>query len=117
MYNPSGSDNNMEFVEIYSDTPINLTGYTIEDVSSSDTLLVLNYTNSQYALIVESGFNYTGISASIYSVGATIGNNLNNDEDTFILRDAKGKIVDIVSYQDSWGADGNGFSLERSSYI
>lgn len=112
-YNPSGSDNNKEFVEILSDSYVNLTGYTIEDSGNSDVLTLLKHVNSDYALIVESGFDFSSINCSVYSAGATIGNNLNNDEDVVILRDISNDIVDVVYYFDDWGGDDNDKSLER----
>ncbi|MBL7148398.1 MAG: lamin tail domain-containing protein, partial [Nanoarchaeota archaeon] len=112
MYNPQGDDNNKEFIEIYSENFVNLTDYTIQDSSSSDILVPLQFYDNSYSLIVEEDFNYTGINASVYSVGATIGNNLNNDEDVLTLKDFDNNVIDSVSYNDSWGADGNGMSLE-----
>ncbi|MBW2978399.1 lamin tail domain-containing protein [Candidatus Woesearchaeota archaeon] len=111
MYNPEGNDNNKEFVELFSDNMINLTSYVVEDSGSSDVLELLSYYNGSYSLIVEEGFNYTGINASIYSVGATIGNNLNNDEDIVIIRDSNNTILDVLHYYSEWGAYGNGKSL------
>ena len=73
MYNPAGNDNNKEFIEIYSDNYTNLTDYIISDASSNDSLVELYYFDSNYSLIVEDGFNYSNINASIYSAGATIG--------------------------------------------
>lgn len=111
MYNPEGFDNNKEFIEIFSDGNINLTGFIIEDSGSSDVLELLNYYNSPYVLIVEEGFNYTGIDAPIYSAGAAIGNNLNNDEDLIIIRDSNNTILDVLHYYSEWGANDDGNSL------
>jgi len=117
MYNPEGNDNNLEYVEIFSDPIINLTGYTIEDAASSDALQLLNYYDSSYVLIVEEGFNYTGINASVYSAGAAIGNNLNNDEDFIIIKDTNNTIIDVMHYYSEWGAYDNGNSLCRINNI
>lgn len=117
MYNPEGNDNNLEYVELLLDSPFNLTDYIIEDSGSADSLQLLNYCNTSYALIVEEGFNYTGINASVYSVGATIGNNLNNDEDLVIIRDQNSTILDVLHYYSDWGADGNGNSLCKRSNV
>ncbi|MBT6995395.1 hypothetical protein HN953_02100, partial [Candidatus Woesearchaeota archaeon] len=39
MYNPEGSDNNKEYLEIYTD--LNLENYTIKDLYSQDTLTLI----------------------------------------------------------------------------
>jgi hypothetical protein len=83
MYNPSGSDNNKEFIEIKGTD--NLTGFYVADSSSKDFLELLKFVKGNFSLIVEEGFDYDDINASIYSVGATIGNGLNNDKDSIYL--------------------------------
>jgi len=115
MYNPEGSDNNKEFIEIYSDDYTNLTDFIIEDVSNEDVLSLVYYYNSNYFLIVESNFDYSNINASVYTVGSTIGNDLNNDNDVIIFRKDDGEIIDVVVYDSEWGGDGNK-SLERISF-
>lgn len=111
MYNPLGIDNNKEFIEFFSNEITNLTGYILKDSGYEDNLTLLHYHDCPYSLIVEEGFNYSGIAASIYSAGLTIGNNLGNEWDLIILEDNSGNLVDAISYYDSWGADGNGHSL------
>ena len=109
MYNPQGNDNNKEFIEIEGTN--NLSVYTIGDLEQNDTLnLLYYYENSNYSLIVEEGFNYTGINASIYSAGATIGNNLDNTQDTLFLFKENQTIVE-VNYTNEFAND-NGYSLE-----
>ncbi len=84
MYNPIGSDNNKEFVEVYGTN--NLTGFIIGDTNQNDSLICLQFNNScNVSLIVEEGFNYSSLSCSIYSAGATIGNGLSNSGDTVYL--------------------------------
>jgi len=111
MYNSPGNDNNQEFIELLLDEPINLSGFIVGDAASNDTLVAINITNSTFALIVEEGFNITGINASFYSAGATIGNNLDNDGDTIFLYDLNGTLLTNASYNGSI-ADGNGYSIE-----
>ena len=53
MYNPEGNDNNKEFVEVFSDDAVNLTGYLVEDSGSNDVLELLSYFDGFYSLIVE----------------------------------------------------------------
>lgn len=116
MYNPEGSDNNHEYIEIYSDEIFNLTNFTIEDSSSQDNLKLLYYYPSNYFLIVEEGFNYSSINTSIYSAGKTIGNGLNNDNDILILRNNT-KPMAVESYSNYLGANGNNKSLCKINSI
>lgn len=113
MYNPEGDDNNHEFVELFSAEPMNLTNYIIGDQFSNDTLVQMQFFPGNYSLIVEEGFDYTGINASIYSAGKTIGNNL-NDEDAVYLFDPNGTLLDFVAYNSSLGGKNNNKSLERT---
>ncbi len=112
MYNPGGSDNNKEFIEIYFDDYTNLTDWVVADSYSNDTLVMLQNFNSSYALIVENGFNYSDINASIYSAGAAIGNNLNNDEDSIFLYSSNFTLINNLTYTSSWGANGDNNSLQ-----
>lgn len=109
MYNPAGSDNNKEFIEVYTDQ--DLTDYIIGDLNSNDTLIKLRSFPSNYSLIVEQDFNHSEINASIYSAGATIGDNLNNENDTIFLYDPSSILLTSVSYNNTF-ADNNGYSLE-----
>ncbi len=114
MYDPLGNDNNKEFIEIFSDEINNFENYTIEDLSGSkDTLNLVKNSSSSYSLIVEDGFNYPDINASVYTVGNTIGNGLNNEKDAIILRNPENKILDLIIYNSDLGAKNNGKSLER----
>jgi len=108
MYNPIGSDNNKEFVEILGTN--NLSGYIIGDPASNDSLELIRFVNRNISLIVEEGFNYTSINCSIYSAGSTIGNNLNNEGDTILLY-YNNTLIDSMSYNGSL-ANNNGYSLE-----
>ena len=111
MYDAPGSDNNKEYIEIFSEDFVNLTDWIVSDNSSNDTLELLQFFNSSFALITEEGFNYSGINASIYSAGATIGNNLGNTEDEIKLFDLNKTLIAYFYYNSLMGADGNGNSL------
>lgn len=111
LYDPAGTDNNKEFIEIVTNEPLNLTGWIIADSEANDTLTELRYHEQNktfYLLIVEEGFNYTELNASIYSAGATIGNNLNNDHDEIKLFTPNHTLVMNMSYNQTL----NGTSLE-----
>lgn len=113
MYNPMGDDNNKEFVEVLLDEPANLSGYIIGDTTSNDTLLPLIMREGAYALIVEEGFTISSInaSASIYSAGNTMGNNLDNTADQIFLYASNGSLLVTARYNGSL-ANGNGKSVE-----
>ena len=113
MYNPPGNDNNREYVEVFVPNGERLDNWTIADAQSGDTLVLLTYVNSTYAMIVEEGYVYDkeNASASYYSAGATIGNGLNNDRDEVYLYDPSGDLVDWMEYDGSL-ANGNNRSLE-----
>ncbi len=113
--NPYGDDNNKEFIEIYNPEGINLSGYSIGDEASNDTLVTLFYGNGTHALIVEEGFAWHTLNstASIYSAGATIGNNLGNTADTVFLYTPYKTLIDSVYYTDV----PEGYSFEKNRGI
>jgi len=113
MYDPEGEDNNKEFIELYSDEFANFSGYVIADRDSNDTLKQMQFTQSKYALVVEEGYDFSGIDASVYSAGASIGNNLGNEGDEIFLYAPSGGLAGSVSYSGDL-ANGNGKSLEFS---
>ena len=110
MYNPSGSDNNKEYIEIYSDEFQIITNLSIRDTTSEAALELLKEGNNNYHLIVEEGFNYSNINSAVYSVGATIGNQLGNTGDLIIILN-NNTIIDATHYYPEWGANGNNKSL------
>lgn len=110
-YNPEGNDNNKEFVEVLAS---NLTNWTVES-GTNDTLELLQETGSNYSLIVEEGFNYTDLACNIYSVGATIGDGLQNTEDELVLYNANGTVVDTAAYAEE--TDGSSYQLYNQSWI
>jgi hypothetical protein len=109
MFNPLGSDTT-EYVEIQGTN--NLTDYFIGDSASNDSLGLLQYIESDYSLIVTDAYNYSGLHCSVYSAGSSIGNHLNNDQDTLYLYAgnlSNGTLIDAVSYIN---AIPEGYSLE-----
>ncbi len=110
--NPSGDDNNKEFIEIYNPEGINLSAYSIGDDASNDTLVAFFFGTGAYALIVEEGFAWQGLNttASVYSAGATIGNNLGNTQDSVFLYAPSGILVDSLHYSDII----EGYSFEKN---
>ncbi|MCK4428928.1 MAG: lamin tail domain-containing protein, partial [Candidatus Aenigmarchaeota archaeon] len=140
MYAPTseqGGNSYSEWIELYNPTnnPINLSGWELCEKE----LLVgyINHTSSggerpyldggiillpnQYAIITDgySGtkvyqyFNVSNNSLALHVDAASLCGKLNNDRDTINLTDNFGNLIDYVTYDDKWGADGDGKTLER----
>jgi len=135
MYNPTQSNYYNEWIEIYNNgtSDVNLTGWTLcgSEISSgyknySDGNIYLNETMilepNQYALITDGGssgtevydnFNVNNDSIALHvNTTGICGTVLSNSGDELILNNNFGNLMDFVGYDDSWGADGNGMSLE-----
>jgi hypothetical protein len=114
MYNPVGSDNNGEYVEILFEVETNLEGWIIRDGDSSDVLVLLNGSgNSKLNLIIEEelvDFDLNLDDVSIYSAGKAIGNGLGNSGDEIYLHDTDANLVFEIDYNGDL-ANGNGKAL------
>ena len=115
MYNPSteqDSDTDMEWIELYNnDTEtVNISGWTIDDNPISNNVMqpwdyvVLARNKAAFEAY------YGALSCSVIDVTFVLSN---NSGDTIVLRNSAGAEIDTVTYQASWGADGNGKTLER----
>lgn len=112
MYNPEGTDNNKEFIEIFSYPPTNLSDYLISDGDSNDTLALSYFNiNSNYSLIVEDDYLIKTNNASIYKIGATIGNGLSSNDMVYFYYPNE-NLIDSVGINSSI-ANGNGYSMEH----
>jgi len=97
---------NAEFVEIYnrSSSPFNVNGWKLTDGSSTAIFPSQIILPGEYWIVTSStsGNLFTGF-------GKTIGllnfPTLNNDGDTFVLKDASNKTIDSVSYEIEWYHD------------
>ncbi|NQE04886.1 hypothetical protein C5S32_03350 [ANME-1 cluster archaeon GoMg1] len=117
MYDPSteqGRDTNMEWLELYNNdtVPINISEWRIDDKLISDKVMQ----PGDYVVLArnKTAFEdyYGALPCSVIDV--TLG--LKNDPgDTIALCNSTGAEVDNVTYNASWGADGNGKTLERNA--
>ena len=84
LYNPAGSDNGLEFIELSGDE--DLTGCVVRDTASQDTLDILQ-AGSGIILVVESDGIYANMTtdAVVYGAGAAIGNGLGNTAETVTI--------------------------------
>lgn len=125
VYYHGGSDD--EFVELYntSDASFFLSGWTISDNFSTDTIPDLTIEANGFAILVADNNILIALHASadpetpVVSVGVTIGNNLALN-DRLILKNSNGEIQDQLSWGDDnsvWDPDcdpvADGHSLAR----
>ncbi|MCK4730071.1 MAG: lamin tail domain-containing protein [Candidatus Aenigmarchaeota archaeon] len=142
-YNPTteqGSDYYSEWIEIYNPTndSINLSDW---ELCGKELLAgYLNHTSSggegpyldkgiiflpkQYAIITDGGsgtkvyqyFNIPNDSLALHVDSSTLckgGQGLSNSGETINLTDNFGNLIDSVTYDSTWGANGDGNSLQR----
>jgi len=127
MYNPSGSDSKKEWVEIYNSGAESI---IIIEGSGNDSWRFNDGSNHTLTLMQGSLTIPTGGFAILASDGATflaehtgyVGTvidtvmSLNNTSDTIKLSSDKGEsFFGSVTYENSWGADGDGKTLEKIS--
>jgi len=122
MYNLEGADNPHEWVEIFNGTSgqIDLADWRFNDGSNH----ILNpppEKNGQGSILIQSGEYViladdaaTFLQDHVGFAGTVIDTvlSLNNTTDTLSLVDQEGSTVASVTYQNSQGADGNGYTLE-----
>ncbi len=130
MYNPKDSvqcpDANCEWIELYNNgtTSVDLNGWTLDN-NNFESVIILpdEYIIVARKLIDLNGGNsfesYWGNNDSIWD--SNDGNYKavdgsfslkNSGGDTITLRDNNGEIIDSLTYSNTWGADGNGKTLE-----
>jgi PKD repeat protein len=119
MYNPIGSDTNHEWIEIWNKGPsnINLTGFKLYEASTNHSLNIyqgsLNIPSNGYAILTASGSvflqDHPFFSGTIIDTSFS----LSNTGELLSIKDNTGTILDTISYQNTWGGDGNGKTLER----
>ncbi len=123
MIDPQGSDSPNEFVELVNigDYPVDLTGWRLADLNSTDDLSGDDLTlwPGEYAVIFEGDYSsdsgaYAGLvlpGTHILFVGDNfIGSGLNNDADSLFLLDSAGVKVDSMGWS---GGVIPGHSLEK----
>jgi hypothetical protein len=129
LYDPLGTEPNEEWIEIFNSTasPIELTGWTINDNLSTDIISPTVTIPAGGCLVIAASSedfytNYPDFTGDIVFIAdGRIGNGLGNTGDRLILKDGEGTAVDQMSY----GTDATAFdpacpdveeghSLERS---
>ena len=128
MYNLEGTDTNHEWIEIFNpkNNAVNLDGGKLYD-GDGETNSGLNAppkNGGQGSLIIPAGgYAILAAKADVFLAdhqgfsGTVIDTvlDLKNSTDTIRLLAPDGTVFDEVTYSNSWGADGNGKTLERKS--
>ncbi|MFH1916321.1 MAG: hypothetical protein ABIJ21_03585 [Nanoarchaeota archaeon] len=110
MYNPPGPDNMKEWVEITGTD--NLSRQVIGDGFINDTLVLINFVEGNYSLVVEDGFDATSVNCSVYAAGPIIVQGLRNDGGMLELWQDD-LLLDEMEYVPDF-ANGNGHSIVRT---
>ncbi|MEA1998908.1 MAG: PEGA domain-containing protein [Euryarchaeota archaeon] len=120
MYNLPGLDRNREWIELFNGGPedINITGWKFFEYFTN---AYREFTRGQGSMVIPSG-GYAIVAADATTFlnehpacNCTVvesGFWLSNTGDSITLKDASSAIIDEVSYHNSWGASGNGKTLE-----
>lgn len=114
-----------EWIELYnpSDEILNLSGWKIGDRKSNDTITSLIIYNKSFALIVDANssnntgclaFNIPSESCIAFS---TIGDGLNDGNDSVFLYNASGFLVDQYSWTTDIKGSGNSWSKNNSHWL
>ena len=118
MYNPPGeigNDADFEWLEIYNNATYseNLTGWKLECDSTSKTLSGSLHSGNYLVFAKDRNEFYKYYSSSILTDSESC--SLNNDGDTIKLIFNNSEIYheESVTYSNSWGADGTGYTLEK----
>ena len=117
MYSPStelGGTYN-EWIELYnpSENPINLSNWLIAD-PDNHTFEVLTtdvIEANGYFILAKKPDNFS----QYYNVTCPVARvvfSLNNNGEEVLLKNSSGDVIDNLTYDNSWGADGNGNSLQ-----
>jgi dienelactone hydrolase len=121
MYNPPGVDTNLEWIELYNnDTKeINITGWQFYEADEYNRLTLIQGSMiipaGGYAIIADDATTFLNGHPACNCTVIESGFWLSNTGDSITLKDASSAIIDEVSYHNSWGASGNGKTLQRNA--
>ncbi|MCP4653551.1 MAG: hypothetical protein GY858_09270 [Candidatus Omnitrophica bacterium] len=128
-YNPvvgkKSKEEQKEWVEVYNfgTTSVDLDGWTIEAGGKTDSIGAWKkgttiIPSGGYAIIVAKSstvfddYTYDGDAIRLMTDDSKIGNKLGDNSDTIVITSA-GTVTDTVTYDDAWGGDEDGDTIER----
>ncbi|MCW3135098.1 MAG: protease inhibitor I42 family protein [Methanophagales archaeon] len=121
MYNPTGVDENHEWLEIYNKdiTGINITDWRFFEADTNHRLTLVQGSMfipaGGYAIIADNATMFLNEHPECNCTVIDSSFSLRNTGEYIALKNATQDIVDEVTYNASWGADGNGKTLERNA--
>lgn len=121
MYNlQSGSDSGREWIEVYNKgtSPVPLTEWKLYENGANHKIIAAGDVNTlapaSYAVIADNAADFKNdwpeFSGQLFDSAFS----LSNTGETLTMRNASSSDVDALSYQSSWGAAGDGNSLDRA---
>ncbi len=120
MYNPPGTDTDLEWIELYNNdiTAINITGWKFYEADTNHRLTLVQGSMiipvGGYAIIADNATAFLNEHPECKCTVTDSTFSLRNSDEYIALKNATSDLVDEVTYNSSWGADGNGKTLERT---
>ncbi len=120
MYDIEGTDTGREWIEVYngSDTDVDLSAWKLFEANVSHKITATESSivpAGTWAVIADSPEKFTadnpGFSGSVFDSAFSLA----NSGETISLRDPADATVDSVSYESSWGAAGDGNTLQKKT--
>lgn len=121
MYDLDGSDDGREWIEIFNngDTTIDISGWKLHENETNHGLTVaqgmFSISANGYAIITDKPDKFLIDNPSYSGILFDSTFSLNNSGESLILKDGTLSITDEVNYSSSWGANGNGRTLQREN--
>ena len=121
MYNPPGADTDHEWLELYNNdtTDIDITGWRFYEAGINHSLTLIQGSRiipaGGYAIIADNATTFLDEHQECNCTVIDSAFSLNNSGEYIALKNATLGIIDEVAYNASWGADGNGRTLELNA--
>ncbi len=117
MYDVSGSDAGHEWIEVRADTETDISDWKLFEADTNHRFTIVKGTvlipAGGFAVIADNAekflLDFPAFSGTLFDSSFSLG----NTGETIVLRDNTGTTTDSVSYAPSWGARGDGNSLQR----
>jgi len=121
MYDVPGSDIGHEWVEIQTDTETNLLDWKFFEAETNHKLVLIQGTTTlasgEFAIIADNADKFLLDNPSFAGTLFDSTFSLSNTGETIAMKNNLGEVVDSVSYMSSWGARGDGNSLQSSTSL